>query len=162
MVEIRSVSDADIAECLEIYNYYVENTCFSLEENTVPYEKYVQTVHAITAGYPFIVACENGTVIGFSYLNVFNERSAYRRTADLTIYVRKEKCGEGVGEKLLYETEKLAKEKGITNIVSLITSENADSLKFHEKNGFIHEGTLHDVAVKFGNKYGLCFYRKPI
>lgn len=30
---IRKLEEKDISECLAIYNYYIENTCFTLEED---------------------------------------------------------------------------------------------------------------------------------
>ena len=51
---------------------------------------------------------------------------------------------------------------GITNLISIITDENAASCRFHEKNGFVKEGHLHDIAVKFGRRCGVCYYRKEL
>ena len=36
-------------------------------------------------------------------------------------------------------------------------SENTASARFHEKHGFLAEGHLHDVAVKFGRSLGVLF-----
>ena len=51
---------------------------------------------------------------------------------------------------------------GITNLISIIPDENAASCRFHEKNGFVKEGHLHDIAVKFGRRCGVCYYRKEL
>ena len=40
------------------------------------------------------------------------------------------------------EIEKLAQERGILNIISIVTSENDNSSSFHLKNGFVLEGTI--------------------
>lgn len=58
--------------------------------------------------------------------------------------------------------EAKAKEQGITNIVSIITDENENSVRFHEKHGFKQEGYLHGVAVKFGKQVGVYYYSKPL
>ncbi len=160
---IRELREEDVEKCLNIYNYYIENTCFTLEEDPLQYDQFKKRCDSITKKYPFIVM-ENDEkeIVGYAYLNMFNERSAYKRTADLSIYVSKDHLHEHAGKFLLEEIEKLAKENGITNIISIITTENNNSLMFHERNGFILEGTLHDVAFKMGKNIGVYYLRKKI
>ena len=163
MITTAFLSEKDIEKCLEIYNYYIKNTCFSLEEEELSPEAYRARVAGITEKYPFIVAHgESGEAVGFAYLNVFNERSAYRHTADLSIYVDRCHTHERIGEILLAALEKLAADYGITNIVSIITDVNAASVKFHEKHDFVREGRLHDIAIKFGKSCGIYYYLKKL
>ena len=63
---------------------------------------------------------------------------------------------------LLAAIEAEGRKMGITNLISIITDENAASCRFHEKNGFVKEGHLHDIAVKFGRRCGVCYYRKEL
>ena len=99
---------------------------------------------------PFIVLeNDEGTIVGYAYLNTFNLRSAYRITSDLSIYVNKDHLYVHIGAILLKEIEKLAQERVILNIISIVTSENDNSSSFHLKNGFVLEGTIHDIAIKF-------------
>ena len=51
---------------------------------------------------------------------------------------------------------------GLRSVVSIITGNNKRSMAFHEKQGFVLEGTLHDVAEKFGRRLDVCFYRKAL
>ena len=160
---IRSIEEKDEDECLEIYNYYIENTTFTLEEEKLGSEDFKKRCEGISAKYPFIVLeNDEGSVIGYAYLSTFNPRSAYRATADLSIYVSKDCLHNHAGEKLLKEIENRARERGITNLISIVTDENANSLNFHLRNGFILEGTIHDVAVKFGKVVGVYYLRKPL
>lgn len=100
--------------------------------------------------------------MGYAYLSAFNERSAYKITADLSVYVDKKNLGDGIGEKLFFEIEKLAEERGFKNLVSIITAENERSKKFHEKNGFVLVGKLDDVAYKFNKFVGVEYYKKTL
>lgn len=138
-------------------NYYIENTCITLEEEPVTPEEFGARVARITKGYPYIVE-----TIGYAYLDVFNSRSAYRCTADLSIYVD-HACRHGVvGQRLYTEIERLGRERGIENIVSIITSDNAGSLRFHRKNGFTEVGMMHAVAFKFGKYLDVSFFQKHL
>lgn len=163
MIYIDPLRSKDIGKCLEIYNYYIKNTGFSLEEAEVLPEVFRARAENIMNRYPFLVAHdEDGNVKGYAYLDVFNVRSAYRHTADLSIYVDNSETHGHIGEKLLSEIEKTAPQYGITNIISIITDINEVSVKFHEKYGFVREGRLHDVAIKFGQSVGIYYYRKNL
>ena len=155
--------DNDIASCLDIYNYYIENTCSTLEEEKLSLKSFKDRVKNITSKYPFIVLkSDEGEVLGYAYLNTFNPRSAYRITADLSIYIDYRYTKSHLGGLLLKAIEGKSKEYGISNIISIVTGCNKASSKFHEKNGFVLEGELKDVAIKFGEKLGVYYYRKAI
>ena len=121
---ITKLEQRDIPGCREIYNYYVKNTSFSLEETELTADQYEARVAGVTERFPFLVARDDaGNVAAI----------------------------EAEGRKM-----------GITNLISIITDENAASCRFHEKNGFVKEGHLHDIAVKFGRRCGVCYYRKEL
>lgn len=160
---VRKIVEKDISQCLETYNYYIENTCFTLEEEKLDLESFTKRCNDILKRYPFIVLeNDEGKIIGYAYLDTFNSRSAYRKTADLSIYVSKDHLHEHAGKILLNEILKLAKENDIANIISIITSENENSVNFHLKNGFVLEGTIHDVAIKFNKVISVYYFRKVI
>ena len=162
-VTLAPIAPEDIAACTELYNYYIENTCITLEEEPVTPEEFGARVARITKGYPYIVARDGaGETIGYAYLDVFNPRSAYRCTADLSIYVDRACRGSGVGQKLYAEIERLGRERGIENLISIITSDNEGSLRFHRKNGFTEIGVMPAVAFKFGKYLDVSFFQKHL
>lgn len=162
-VTLAPIAPENIAACTEIYNYYIENTCITLEEEPVTPEEFGARVARITKDYPYIVARDGaGEPIGYAYLDEFNARSAYRCTADLSIYVAHSCRGGGVGQKLYAEIERLGRERGIENIISIITSDNEGSLRFHRKNGFAEIGVMRSVAFKFGKYLDVNFFQKHL
>ena len=162
-VTLAPIAPEDIAACTELYNYYIENTCITLEEEPVTPEEFGARAARITKDYPYIVARDGaGKPVGFAYLDVFNPRSAYRCTADLSIYVDRACRGSGVGQKLYAEIERLGRERGIENLISIITSDNEGSLRFHRKNGFMEIGVMPAVAFKFGKYLDVSFFQKPL
>ena len=162
-MNISSIQQQDIPSCLDLYNHYIQNTCFTLEEMPLSLEAFRNRVEQVIQRYPWIVAKdEHGNVLGFAYLSVFNERSAYCRTADLSIYVHKDHMHQHVGSKLFKEIESAARLQGITNLISIITNANPISLKFHEKWGFIQEGHLKTVAFKMNQVIDIYYYRKKL
>ena len=161
---IEKIREDDIAACLEIYNYYIKETFFTLEEAPLTVEEYAARVHRVMSdGYPFFVARDEAErVVGFAYLDVFNPRSGYRHTADLSIYLHHDLRHSHIGGALLAAAEEAARERNIDNLISIITAENTASIRFHEKHGFVSEGLLHGIAQKFGKRFGVAYYRKSL
>lgn len=162
MANIRPIEEKDIEKCLEIYNYYIENTTITFEEAVLVSAEFSDRVKRIKASYPFLVAEEGKTVVGYAYFDVFNSRSAYRHTADLSIYLDRNCRSKGIGTALYGELEKLAPKYEIKNVISIITSENEKSVVFHEKNGFSFKGELNGVGEKFGRVLSVAFYQKTL
>lgn len=160
MLQIRPIEDRDIAACLAIYNYYIEHTTITFEEEPLSMAAFSARVRRIRGDYPYLVAEEDGTVVGYAYLDAYNERSAYRYTADLSIYLAHDCLSRGVGSALLTAIERLAEQRGLRNIVSIITEENARSLAFHERHGYREVGRLYKSGLKFGRWLDVAFYQK--
>ncbi len=162
-MKIENITDEDIKECLNIYNYYILNTAYTLEVDALDLKTFTERVHSIKKELPYIVIKDdNNHVLGYAYLHKFNERIAYKITCELSIYISNEHLNEHLGSLLLNKIEEIAKEKGIQNIVSSITSENKNSLKFHENHGYILEGKLNNIAYKFNTYISLYYFRKSI
>lgn len=161
-MRIRKIGKADIAQCLAIYNYYIENTCYTFEEEPLGAAQFAERAERIARVYPYYVAAEGNKVLGYGYLDSFNERSAYRITADVSLYVDKEFLCRGIGGELLAALEREARRAGIENLVSLITSENENSLRFHERHGFSCAGELKNVGLKFGQRHSVKYYLKSL
>ena len=160
---IDDLKDEDIPQCLEIYNYYIRNTTITLEEDELTLESFMERCHLIQMKFPYItIKDETDKVLGYCYLDYFNTRSAYRISADLSIYVDKDHLHEHLGKLMLEEIEKRAIKRNIYNLVSLITSENENSIFFHERNGFIHDGEVKDIAIKMNRLLSCHFYRKQL
>lgn len=159
---IRNIKSGDIGAVTEIYNYYILNSTATFEEEPVSAADFGKRAERISAKYPFVVAEDGGRIIGYAYVCEFNERSAYRYTADLSIYTDKNSRHIGIGGSLLAEIEKRAAAQGIKSLISLVTGENLASVKFHENHGFKKCGTLNSVGFKFGRKLDVFYYQKEL
>ncbi len=161
-MQIRSIREADVKQCLAIYNDYIANTCYTFEEALLEPEQFRGRVFRITRRFPYFVAVRDGQVLGYAYLDAFHERSAYRYTADLSVYVDRRCVQMGVGSVLLAEIERSAKEVGLKNIISVIASCNEGSVRFHEKHGFRCMGELENVGYKFHQWLSVQYYQKML
>lgn len=156
-MEIRSLEKEDYSQILEIYNYYIECTSYTLEYDRLSLDEFSERLDKISKKYPFIVALEGKKVVGYAYLNEFSPRKGYMYTVDLSIYVDKDERRKGFGKAMGNEIIALAKKSGYKNIIAIITSKNQSSVEFHKMLGFVKVGEFPDVAEKFGETFGVTY-----
>ena len=100
-LNITTLEKQDIEPCLEIYNYYIENSTATFEEERLTLEQFGERVKGISDKYPFVVAKEEGRSRRIRLSRRFNPRSAYRYTADFSIYIEHGFTSRGLGVALL-------------------------------------------------------------
>ncbi|MCQ2385408.1 MAG: N-acetyltransferase family protein [Clostridia bacterium] len=161
-MDIRPVRPSDAEALAEIYNYYIQSTLFSLEEQPLSPDAFAGRIKSIQAAYPYLVAEENGTPLGYAYLAPFSPRSAYRKTADVSLYVAASARGKGIGKALYLALEEAGRNRGLENLVAIITSANETSLAFHLKMGFTTVGRLPGVGYKFGTYADVLYCQKRL
>ena len=91
----------DAAACAAIYAPSVESTPISFE--TVPPDpaEFRARMEKYSATHPYLVAEEDGQVIGYAYASTYRAREAYRFTCEDSIYLAPDAVGHGLGGKLL-------------------------------------------------------------
>jgi len=100
--------------------------------------------------YAILVALEDNTVIGWAALNRYSHRCAYDLVADLSIYVRRDKRGIGVGGELLGELERVGLAKGFHKIVLFSFTSNEAGRRLYLKRGFVDVGTFREQGILDG------------
>ena len=148
-MNIRDIEPADIPAVSEIYNHYVLNsTCtFATEPEGDDYWRDWLAAHKHP--YPAIVAVEEGRVIGWGTLSRWNNRCAYRFSAENSVYVRHDCHRRGIGRALLVELIDLARKSGLQSLVAQIADHQAASESLHEALGFRRVGCLEKIGFKF-------------
>ncbi len=159
---IRDIEKRDYQRCMEIYNWYIQNTPYTLENEAHTVESFSERVERIKTRYPYIVCEDEGRVMGYAYLDPFGTRWGYRYTADLAIYVDKNFTGRGMGSILMEELLSRAEKSEIRDVIAVVTEENPGSIAFHEKMGFTIEGRFKGIADKFGRRFGVVYMQKNI
>lgn len=144
---IRDAMLADVAEIARIYNWYVENTPITFEEQQVSNAVMGQRVGA--ERHPWIVLEQGGRVLGFAYAGTFRSRSAYRFSVETTIYLAREAQGKGLGTRLYEALIDRLRDTPAHLLIAIIALPNDKSIRLHEKLGFEKAGHLHQVGRKF-------------
>ena len=117
---IRTVTEKDAHELLEIYRPYVEDTAITFEYDVPSVEEFAERIRRISAKYPYIAAVENGKIAGYAYAGVFKNRAAYDWSVEVTVYVKKGLHRKGIGAKLYSALEKLLAAQHITNLYACV------------------------------------------
>ncbi|OZB16240.1 MAG: GNAT family N-acetyltransferase [Hyphomonas sp. 34-62-18] len=151
-LNIRDADDADMEAIQAIYAHYVLTSPATFEEvpPSVP-EMKMRRANVLAAGLPFLVAENEGQVIGFCYASPYRSRSAYKYTVEDSIYVSDAFGGRGVGSALLSHLIARCEAGPWRQMLAVMgTGRNEACIALHRSLGFSNVGTLKAVGLKFG------------
>jgi len=160
---IRDVTEGDAAPIVAIYNHYIRNSTATFEEEEISRDDLVRRMQQVKAmGFPWIVAEDQGKIVGYAYATQWRDRSAYRFAAEVTVYVANESTSGGWGTQL-YESlfSKLEKMK-IHVVIGGITLPNDASVALHEKFGMTKAAHFEEVGKKFGKWLDVGYWQKML
>ena len=149
---IRPSHDADLPAITAIYAHHVLHGTGTFE--TTPPTQTDMTgrrADVLAKGLPWLVAEEDGQVLGFAYCQWFKPRPAYRFSAEDSIYLAPEAADKGLGTLLLNDLIVRAQALGVRKLIAVIgDSANVGSVGVHRKAGFAQVGVLQSCGWKFG------------
>ena len=159
---IRIATEADVPAILAIYAPYVENTTITFEYDVPCRREFMQRFYTITEKFPWLVWEEEGQILGYAYASHPYARAAYSWCAEPSVYLKPEARRRGIGTRLYAALEEILKIQGFQVLYALVTSENSDSLAFHEKLGYQTRVHFPDCGFKFGHWLGVSWLEKRI
>ena len=157
MIRLRPATLADAGSLLAIYAPYVTGSSVTFETEVPSLAAFEERIREITREFPYLVAEEDGVILGYAYAHPYHERAAFHWTVETSIYVRMGMERNKLGTLLYKALLALLKLQGVHTACALITLPNDRSMAFHEKMGFLEGGSLPAVGYKFGNWYGLSY-----
>ncbi len=163
-MDIRPAALADLPACQAIYAHHVLEGTGTFEEIPPSLEEISARHRAIAAaGRGWIVATDATGVLGFAYFDQYRPRSAYRFTAEDSVYVREDVRGQGVGKALVARLLTDATGAGFQQMLAVIgDAENIGSIGMHASLGFQRVGLLRDVGFKFGRWLDVVIMQRPL
>ena len=164
MPQIRSSHGGDIAAITAIYAHHVLHGTGTFETEPPPAtDMAARRADVLAKGLPYLVAEQDGQVLGFAYCNWFKPRPAYRFSAEDSIYVAEAARGLGLGRQLLDALCTAAEAAGVRKLLAVIgDSANAGSIRVHQAAGFTHIGVMRSVGWKFGAWRDVVLMEKPL
>ncbi|WKY46274.1 N-acetyltransferase family protein [Eubacteriaceae bacterium ES2] len=168
-VIIRRAVAVDANELLKIYTPYVRDTAITFECDVPSVSEFADRIEEISKKYPYIVAIEDEHIIGYAYASAFKERAAYAWAVEMTVYLKPECQGKGVGKKLYLTLEDLLQRQNVINLNACIayTREqdahlDNSSRAFHHKLGYKKVAHFTKCGYKFGTWYDMIWMEKML
>ena len=149
-ITIRAATARDADAICAIYNPHIRGTIVTFEEIEVPILEMTERIAGIAQSFPWLVAEQNGALLGYAYAGFFSKRSAYRHSVETSIYVDEAARGRGLGAELYFALLDRLRAMPLRTALGLIALPNAASVALHEKCGFKKVAHLSDVGFKFG------------
>lgn len=150
MPTIRPAHAADAAAIAAIYNHYVATTTISFEEQPVSVGEMAGRIETVGAKLPWLVCEQDGVVMGYAYATPWRVRSAYRFSAESSVYVSPEHPRKGVGSRLYRHLIDELRARGLHMVIGGIAQPNEASVALHEAMGFRKVAHFSEVGMKFG------------
>lgn len=163
MATILPATRPHLPGILTIVNHNIVHSTALYDYDIKP-QDYIETwfTDKQNAGWPVIVAVENGEVTGYGTYGPFRFKDGYKFTVEHSVYVAEGHSGKGIGGQLLEELIRLATIQGYHTMIGGIDAGNAGSIAFHKKYGFTEAGLLKETGFKFGRWLDLLFMQKML
>jgi L-amino acid N-acyltransferase YncA len=161
-MNIRRAAIDDAAAIIDIYNWYVDNTTITFETEAVTVEAMRNRIGEKLSTHDWLVGEENDAIVGYAYYGSFRPRAAYRHTVESTIYLSQEVKGKGYGRLLYARLLESALSHGFREVIGVIALPNPESVRLHERMGFLKVGILQNIGFKFGTYIDVGMWQKSI
>jgi phosphinothricin acetyltransferase len=152
----RLARRSDLPAIVDIYNATVPTRMVTADTEPVSlasredwFDQHVPGVRPL-----WVVELE-GEIAAWLSFSSFYGRPAYRRTAELSVYVHQSWRRRGLGAYLLQEALRAAPGLDLATLLGFIFAHNAPSLALFRKCGFSSWGELPRVAVLDGHERDL-------
>jgi phosphinothricin acetyltransferase len=162
-MQIR-VAHADDAKAIAaIYNPYILNTTISFEEEPVTDAAMAQRIADVQAGgLPWLVAVQDGRVLGYAYATKWRVRHAYRFSVESSVYLAPQAARQGLGTALYTALLAQLAEHGVHLVIGGIALPNDASVALHEKMGYEKVAHFREVGFKFGRWLDVGYWQRTL
>lgn len=162
MINIRSAQIEDAADLVAIYAPYVETTAITFETEVPTVADFANRIKKTLEKFPYLVAEEEGRIVGYAYASTYYARAAYDWTVELSVYVSSEARGKGIGSLLYDALEEELTARGFKNFLACIALPNPASLALHKKRGYEQVAHFKNVGYKFDTWHDIVWLQKSL
>ena len=147
---------------LEIYNQVVADTAAIYRDDPATAEERAAWIaDRQSAGFPVLVAEEDGAVLGYPSYGPWRAAfPGYRFTVEHTVMIRDGLRGRGLGRALMEALEARARAQGLHAMLGSVDADNLGSIRLHEALGYREVARFPQVGAKFGRWLDMVFLQK--
>jgi phosphinothricin acetyltransferase len=154
---------ADATACAAVYAPYVAESWTSFEDAPPSDAELAHRVAAYSATHAWLVAEQDGVVLGYAYGSPYRARPAYRWTAEVSVYLAVDAPRRtGTGRALYAALLDRLTERGYRTAITGITLPNEPSVGLHRSLGFTEVGVERHVGWKLGAWRDVLRMQRPL
>ncbi|SFW17258.1 phosphinothricin acetyltransferase [Sinomicrobium oceani] len=161
-ITFRELQQEDFPEIKKIYDWYIAHSTATFHTEPVTITELKEFIYT---GHPLYIAAliyADDEIAGYLYMTPYKKRQAYNRTAEVTLYLKPEMSGKGIGRKAMNYLEERAVVNGLKNLLGIITGDNTASISLFEKCGYTRCACFKNVGEKFGKILDVVAYQKEL
>lgn len=144
--EIRQLTFEDWEEIKEIYLQGIETGHATFQTEAPSKEAWFEEhISACSLGY-----FDNKELLAWAALSRISSRCVYAGVAEVSIYIKENARGRGIGTALFKKLIEVSEEEGYWTLQSGIFPENMGSIRLHQKNGFREVGRREKIGEMNG------------
>lgn len=161
-IQVRDATPDDGAACAAIYAPYVTGTAISFESDPPQPAEMAARIAAALVRHAWIVAADDGRVVGYAYAGPYKHRAAYRWSCEVSVYVEPggQRCG--TGRALYAALLSRLESRGYRMAVAGMTLPNEASVGLHRAMGFEPVGTWRRIGWKHGAWHDVSWMQRPL
>jgi phosphinothricin acetyltransferase len=147
-----------------IYGHYVKQGTATFETEPPAVEEMAARIRKVLdGGYPWLAARdEAGEVLGYAYASRFHPREGYRYACEVSVYVRQDSLGKGLGTVLINALIAECEALGMRQAIAVIAGTEPASVVLHARAGFRPCGTLKNAGRKHEQWIDVFFMQRAL
>ena len=160
-VEIRLADpERDAPAVAAIYRISVETSVATFEEVAPDAVAIADRMRTLLVRTPWLVAVPAGgsDVLGYAYAAPHHDRAGYRWAVNISVYVRADAHGRGIGRALYTRLLDLLRRQSFVNAYAGIALPNPASEALHRAIGMERIGVYRRVGYKHGRWVDVAWY----
>lgn len=169
-MKIRLATVDDAEAILAVYAPYIRNTAITFEYEVPEIGAFRSRIADTLKRYPYLVAEEEGRIVGYAYAGPLGKRAAYQHSAEMSIYLDGACRRRGIGRQLYRELEERLLRQNVFAVYAGVTTTDRQndayvtdgSIRFHESMGYTWIGEYHLCGYKFGQWYSVAWLQKNL
>lgn len=161
-IRFEQLREEHLQAVLDIYTHYILNTTATFHTHPLTVDGMRELVLFEKPRYRTFVIYEGEALCGYVMVAQHKSREAYDTTAEVSIYLKPDYPGRGIGGRALAFIERFAQTQDIHVLVATICGENSRSMHVFEQSGYIKCAHYKEVGRKFGRYLDIVVYQKII
>ncbi|MFE2041846.1 GNAT family N-acetyltransferase [Streptomyces sp. NPDC059477] len=165
-VQVRRGVESDLDALTALYNHYVSETPITFDTAAfTPEERRPWLLSHLKDGPHLLMVAtqaDSRQILGYATTSSYRPKAAYSTSVEVTVYVAPGAGGRGVGSRLYTALFAALADQDVHRAYAAIVCPNEASVRLHERFGFKHLGTYHEVGRKFGRYWDVAWYEKEL